>query len=474
MKVEALSQRGVSILLLLKGNVNPSSVFWAFIFSLTFVSLLLPGVLCAAENVFVVPFRGESEVPTPVIKKIDEMFQARLSAQLGVKVSNSISLKDKREEEASAAISEANKALSQGRAFYLDVKFPEAETALKRSIETFVNYLPYLNDLALMGEAVMFLAMTLEASGRLKSADSYFSLLARLLPDYKPDEALFSPGVIVRFKKAASEEAKRPRATISVASAPALANVFLNGKKLGTTPLSPVEVPPGICGLRVEKKGFVTHYEKIELDGGKSRELTVVLSEPPGASQLVALAKSIEEESETKRQTEIAASLGVALETEKVVIGRIKKHEDSLLLIVALIDADEAKPPKVRAGFIDADLLTAPKAINQIVKSLSKKEGFIFFPGGVLPTDVKLDFSASLLGKAVTEAAVKVTDEPIVVAEERVPIYKKWWFWTVVGVVTAGAATGAIIYATRSGKETNGEKPEPIREDDSIKVILEF
>jgi hypothetical protein len=31
----------------------------------------------------------------------------------------------------------------------------------------------------------------------------------------------------------------------------------------------------------------------------------------------------------------------------------------------------------------------------------------------------------------------------------KTPIYKRWWFWTVIGVVVAGGATAAGVLATR-------------------------
>ena len=33
-------------------------------------------------------------------------------------------------------------------------------------------------------------------------------------------------------------------------------------------------------------------------------------------------------------------------------------------------------------------------------------------------------------------------------AEASTPIYKKWWLWTIIGVVVAGAVTGAVLATT--------------------------
>lgn len=44
------------------------------------------------------------------------------------------------------------------------------------------------------------------------------------------------------------------------------------------------------------------------------------------------------------------------------------------------------------------------------------------------------------------------------------PVYKKWWFWTIIGVVVAGGVAGAVVGATAS----KSPPPEPFQPDDPI------
>ncbi|MCK5798452.1 MAG: hypothetical protein KAI47_14775 [Deltaproteobacteria bacterium] len=37
-------------------------------------------------------------------------------------------------------------------------------------------------------------------------------------------------------------------------------------------------------------------------------------------------------------------------------------------------------------------------------------------------------------------------------SQQSTPVYKKWWFWTIIGVAVAGGATAAGIAATRGGE----------------------
>ncbi|MFO0576809.1 MAG: hypothetical protein U1A78_22640 [Polyangia bacterium] len=44
------------------------------------------------------------------------------------------------------------------------------------------------------------------------------------------------------------------------------------------------------------------------------------------------------------------------------------------------------------------------------------------------------------------------------------PVYKKWWFWTIIGVAVAGGVAGAVAGATLS----KSPPPEPFQPDDPI------
>ncbi len=49
---------------------------------------------------------------------------------------------------------------------------------------------------------------------------------------------------------------------------------------------------------------------------------------------------------------------------------------------------------------------------------------------------------------------VLVLAPPTAAEPARVPTYKKWWLWTIVGVVAAGAATGIAVGLTQSNRTT--------------------
>ncbi|MCP5503297.1 MAG: PEGA domain-containing protein [Leptospiraceae bacterium] len=70
---------------------------------------------------------------------------------------------------------------------------------------------------------------------------------------------------------------------ISVKSEPEGADVYLGSIYLGKTPLKEVQVPLGLNRLRIEKEGFVTHFEGINISKGKTNQIATQLS--PGESK---------------------------------------------------------------------------------------------------------------------------------------------------------------------------------------------
>jgi len=62
---------------------------------------------------------------------------------------------------------------------------------------------------------------------------------------------------------------------------------------------------------------------------------------------------------------------------------------------------------------------------------------------------------------ATPPAAAPPATSAVVVSETRTapprrrPVYKRWWFWTITGVVVAGAAVGVGVGLTQTGAHTN-------------------
>ena len=74
-------------------------------------------------------------------------------------------------------------------------------------------------------------------------------------------------------------------------------------------------------------------------------------------------------------------------------------------------------------------------------------------PAPVKPTPVEPAPAANLVPAPPEQPASPPEDQSV-------PIYKKWWFWTVIGAVVVGVTVGGVVAATTGGDDRVPEGPE--------------
>jgi hypothetical protein len=91
-------------------------------------------------------------------------------------------------------------------------------------------------------------------------------------------------------------------------------------------------------------------------------------------------------------------------------------------------------------------------AVEKKIKGLEEKAGGA--APGATPASAGTSVSAVPLPSA---AAATQSPDPLQISQtppavpESAPVYKRWWFWSGVGVVVAGGVVAAVLLSTRSG-----------------------
>ena len=96
-----------------------------------------------------------------------------------------------------------------------------------------------------------------QARGDARAADA-FARAAEAAVDVELDEADYPPAVRKAYKAARAAVRARPRRTVELASEPAGAEIEVNGQLAGRTPAK-LALPPGRCFLSLTRAGFRTH-----------------------------------------------------------------------------------------------------------------------------------------------------------------------------------------------------------------------
>ncbi len=113
---------------------------------------------------------------------------------------------------------------------------------------------------------------------------------------HRPGYADFTKKVTIVAGKTAELEAKltATHALVSIASDVADAQVFINGKSVGTVPLKDVEVPPGPAEVVIRKEGFKEDKRSLTLVAGKDATLSVKLAAAGPSTVIAAVDRPVE------------------------------------------------------------------------------------------------------------------------------------------------------------------------------------
>jgi hypothetical protein len=315
---------------------------------------------------------------------------------------------------------------------------------------------PEIRNTEMFTDLFLYTGLAWLAKEKAAKADKAFRQAVAYNPELTLSTRKFPPDVVEAFNRAKKQVMTRNPTMISFASRPNGATIYVDGKFRGTTPTSGVSLYPG------------RHYIRLELEGYSPWTLNV----PPTAHPKQIKAKMIP-------------------------LWTGDPPEDLLASVIAAERFDEAQLAELRllAGFFRADALVMVHITMRdgdfhlgtrvfVVRPEIVMRARLFNLGGnpreferkiqgVVGTMKPLEQAAGTKIAAINPVGPKnpktnLTDpdpknnKPIVdpVIEDprkgwkknnngpvtTTPWYKRWWFWTLVGLAAAGAATGVTLY----------------------------
>ena len=258
--------------------------------------------------------------------------------------------------------------------------------------------------------------MQLNGKAAAKKAQEAFARALLFNPDLQFDAQVYGADAKKIFDRARQDVASKGMGALTLASSPAGATVTLRDKPIGLTPLAEApSVPVGRHLVKFSRPGFATTGAFADVASGGAT-VNAVLPPAPGYGEARDAASSL-------------ATNGVGTGKVPPTAKKLAEVMRARFLVLAVHKGD-ATPLEVW------DVETG----NRL-------------------GDVPLSDDASL-----TAAATRVKDfvdrpsplAPAVVEVEQgggTPVYKKWWFWTAVGVVVVGSATavGVAVASSNSG-----------------------
>lgn len=200
--------------------------------------------------------------------------------------------------------------------------------------------------------------------GKVKESDAAFRNVLRLQPDYKLDPALYAPSIRQAFEKVRSEVTKGKKVKLSVKSTLSASEVFLDGFKVGQTPLT-ANVPAGTYDITVVNGSAVSFPRQIQAQGTDTSVLIDLAYEGSvSASPFPCLASSNKAADNTLNY---AVRLGGALGVEEVIVVRLETPTSGPKWFAATVLNVEGGQKVREGGFKTQGLDAPPDSLSALV-----------------------------------------------------------------------------------------------------------
>lgn len=282
---------------------------------------------------------------------------------------------------------------------------------------------------ALLVDAYLTRAVVERAGSRSEAARQYLAAALAVYPALEISEAQYPPSIRGLFDEERRRIEGLPSGSLAVATEPPAAEVFLNGNRIGASPLE-VRLPAGNYRVRIRtnRYGDVDRTVDVKADArAEVRErLRWVRGDGRGAP---------------------AADGAAALVREGLRIA-------DLLVVdkVILVDVDgEGVKQTLQARMIDRSLRAGQRPIELAL-------------GGGDDAAVLADLTAALAAQAAMDLQAdpartidpKGMAHPVLLGRRRAPIFKSPIFWGIVGAIVAGGVGGGIAASLSGGSGERG------------------
>ncbi len=318
-------------------------------------------------------------------------------------------------------VEEGRRLLQDGEKALSLRELPSALRQLKQAADLLSKVLPFIKKQEL-AEAMSALAVAQCESGDKRGCRATFQRLLVWRSDHKYDPAKFPERHLALFEEVKKELLAARRGSLEIRSDPPAAQAYVDGRYVGVTPASAEGLIAGEHFVTLKREGYRKTVTPASVSTKVQGTIDVKL-ERSGKFLLVEQAlKAVERE---------------------VGHDRLAPDVDNLKEVLYLDHAVFVRARRAGAGRIRIE--------SQLYDLRSRRR---------LATETR-EFadgeSEKMLAQQATALYVNVRydaeletpkDEPIPLArQQRKALYRRWWFWTVIGAVAVGVAvtTGLVV-----------------------------
>lgn len=314
-------------------------------------------------------------------------------------------------------ISDAQSLLKKAMGRYDALEFKKARAVFSKAVTILRRVLTSGGSADTYIQAMHYLAAAALYDGDRKSALMYFSEAVSFAPHQEPSRGIFPPDLFEVFEEARS--ASVASGSLKVQCSPP-AEVTLNREVVGATPLVIKDLRPGRYFVRVRRAGYEADAQWIKVASGATAEFRTEL---PSVEHLERFRTVI---GEVSRELD-APNPGAAVRRLQEMLS-----ENSVILVSMADDG-------IHVQWAEGNRWTK-KYVGKV-----ERDGELAFARQFLAVPTLLAEQPGCMRNDQCPTGRQCVRGACVQAEASTPLYKKWWFWTIVGTAVAGGTLGAVL-----------------------------
>ena len=229
--------------------------------------------------------------------------------------------------------------LNEGKKHFAGGQFDEAESSLRTALVDVDNASAAMERCSEYCDALAYLAGAQLMKGDEQGARDVLKTLLGIDRGFKLDSSVFGKNMVMLVKDVQRSQTKESLVNVTVQTTPAGGRVHLDGQYKGYAPLTIERVPAGRHMLRVERAGYITYGQLVEVAGTEEAVVKATLTATSEFSSLEGsldkVAEEIEKNSETANEL---MRLGGKLKVDRAIVGLVRSGESKISLDCVLVD----------------------------------------------------------------------------------------------------------------------------------------
>ncbi len=331
------------------------------------------------------------------------------------------------EDNAVASVRSGDGLVKSGKAKLAAAQYPAAADDFDAAVESYLEAYALLPDLAVLPRAMALLGVAQWLGGEEKKAAANFARSIQADLKYEQDFTEYPPKVQAAYDDARKGVLARPRIQYEVRTTPANARVYVNGVFQGLSPIW-VKTAAGEQFVAISKQGSARRARILQQTQAES---PAVVEELPSAKRKAAFDSVCERLSEifegAVEPNDLTEAQGLGGATYAVAL-RASGTRDKMKIELALAN------------------LAGRQVVNRVRREIRWQKR-----------------DKELIDRLVDEL-FRIPELPVSEAPapaQVTPVYRTWWFWTVIGAAAAGSAVAVLVAVHKSSatasKYGNGE-----------------